>query len=245
MAHGGRITVQSRKGRGTTFTVLLRAQPPLLGNGERSGSIRRLPAQRSPMRAVSSKPSPRPTFPAYWQDRLATSQMKVPSLPRAEMDVAPTSTMTSPSLTAYLKTSWPARTRKSNEASAVRSSVAQPSAEDEQELRRGERARQRAVERPPASTSSTTAVGSPSPFAAHRFRLHARTARLRVERSALRRIATVRTDPIIAARSMRPFQRPGIRAPGPTACQPLADSKIVTREIARNDHPANPGKRSV
>ena len=72
MAHGGRITVQSRKGRGTTFTVLLRAQPPLLGDGERSGSIRRLPAQRSPMRAVSSKPSPRPTFPAYWQDRLAT-----------------------------------------------------------------------------------------------------------------------------------------------------------------------------
>src|SRR4051812_32121643 len=77
MAHGGRITVQSRKGRGTTFTVLLRAQAPLLG-GERSGSIRRLPAQRSLVRAVSSKPTPRPTFPPYWQDRLARSQEKAP-----------------------------------------------------------------------------------------------------------------------------------------------------------------------
>jgi anti-sigma regulatory factor (Ser/Thr protein kinase) len=126
MAHGGRITVQSRKGRGTTFTVLLRAQPPLLDSGERTtGSIRRLPAQRSPMRAVSSKPSPRPTFPPYWQDRLARSQAKVPPPPRAEIDVAPTSTMTSPSpsLTAYLKTSWPARTRKSNDASAGRAAV--------------------------------------------------------------------------------------------------------------------------
>ena len=123
MAHGGRITVQSRKGRGTTFTVLLRTQPPLLGDGERAVRLRRLPPQRSPMRAVSSKPSPRPTFPAYWQDRLARSQVKVPLLPRTEMDVAPTSMMTSPSLTAYLKASWPSRTRKSNDASAVRSSV--------------------------------------------------------------------------------------------------------------------------
>jgi anti-sigma regulatory factor (Ser/Thr protein kinase) len=124
MAHGGRITVQSRKGRGTTFTVLLRAQPPLLGS-ERSSALRRLPAQRSPMRTVSSKPSARPTFPAYWQDRLARSQAKVPLAPRNEMEPAPasTSTMISPSLTAYLKASWPSRTRKSNEASAVRSSV--------------------------------------------------------------------------------------------------------------------------
>ena len=122
MAHGGRITVQSRKGRGTTFTVLLRAQAPLLG-GERSGSIRRLPPQRSLVRPVATKPTARPTFPPYWQDRLARSQAKAPSLPRAPIDVAPTSTMTSPSLTAYLKSSWPSRTRKSNDASPVRSSV--------------------------------------------------------------------------------------------------------------------------
>ena len=63
MAHGGRITVQSRKGRGTTFTVLLRAQPPLLGSGERSGSIRRLPAQRSPMRTVSEQAEPAADLP--------------------------------------------------------------------------------------------------------------------------------------------------------------------------------------
>jgi len=121
MAHGGRVTVQSRKGRGTTFTVLLRAQPPMLG-GERSG-VPRLPAHRSPMRTVSSKASPRPTFPAYWQERLARSQVKTPLLPRNEIAVAPTSTMISPSLTAYLKASTPSRMRKSNEASAMRSSV--------------------------------------------------------------------------------------------------------------------------
>jgi anti-sigma regulatory factor (Ser/Thr protein kinase) len=122
MAHGGRITVQSRKGRGTTFMVLLRAQAPLTGQ-ERSGSIRRLPPQRSPMRTVSTKPSARPTFPPYWQDRLAKSQAKVPSPPRTAIEERPTSTMTSPSLTAYLKASWPARTRKSNDAPALRSSV--------------------------------------------------------------------------------------------------------------------------
>jgi anti-sigma regulatory factor (Ser/Thr protein kinase) len=122
MAHGGRITVQSRKGRGTTFTVLLRAQPPLLA-GERTSALRRLPPQRTPMRTVSAKPSPRPTFPPYWQDRLAKSQEKVPLAPRTEIDVAPTSMMTSPSLTAYLKASWPSRIRKSNDVSTVRSSV--------------------------------------------------------------------------------------------------------------------------
>ena len=124
MAHGGRVTVQSRKGRGTTFTVLLREQQPMsMLGGERNGPGRRLPAQRSPMRTVSTKASPRPTFPAYWQDRLVRSQVKTPLLPRTEIDVAPTSTMTSPSLTAYLKASWPSRMRKSNDDSMVRSSV--------------------------------------------------------------------------------------------------------------------------
>ena len=122
MAHGGRVTVQSRKGRGTTFTVLLRAQPPLFV-AERAASLRRLPAQRSPMRTVSSKTGARATFPAYWQDRLARSQVKVALLPRSESDVRPTSTMISPSLTAYLKASWPSRIRKSSDDPMVRSSV--------------------------------------------------------------------------------------------------------------------------
>jgi anti-sigma regulatory factor (Ser/Thr protein kinase) len=122
MAHGGRVTVQSRKGRGTTFTVVLRPRPPLLGS-QRNGALPRLPAQRSPMRTVSAKASGRAAVPAYWQDRLARSQVKLPLLPRSESAVAPTSTMISPSLTAYLKASWPSRMRKSNEDAAVRSSV--------------------------------------------------------------------------------------------------------------------------
>jgi len=121
MAHGGRVTVQSRKGRGTTFTVLLRAQPPMFAADR--AALRRLPPQRSPMRTVSNKTAARATFPAYWQDRLERSQVKAALLPRNETDVRPTSTMISPSLTAYLKASWPSSTRKSNEGSAVRSSV--------------------------------------------------------------------------------------------------------------------------
>jgi anti-sigma regulatory factor (Ser/Thr protein kinase) len=127
MAHGGRVIVQSRKGRGTTFTVLLRTQPPVLGAGDpvREPLLPRLPPQRSPMRNVSSRSTKRTLFPAYWQDRLAKSQVKVALAPRNEIDVAPTSTMTSPSLTANLKAKWPSRTRKSKsmDTSAARSST--------------------------------------------------------------------------------------------------------------------------
>jgi|SRR6185436_11322175 len=119
MAHGGRVTVQSRKGRGTTFTVLLRTQAPLLG-GERNG-VPRLPAQRSPMRTVSSKAGARATFPAYWQDRLARVQTKTGQAARNATGVAPSSTMVSPPLTAYLKSSWPPRMRKATDPSVVRS----------------------------------------------------------------------------------------------------------------------------
>jgi anti-sigma regulatory factor (Ser/Thr protein kinase) len=120
LAHGGRVTVQSRKGRGTTFTVVLRTQPPLLA-GEKQ-FVDRLPPQRSPMRTVSHKAA-RGAIPAYWQDRLARSQLKVALLPRNESEAAPISTMMSPSLTANLKAKWPSRTRKSNEVSVVRSAV--------------------------------------------------------------------------------------------------------------------------
>lgn len=121
LAHGGRVAVHSRKGRGTTFTVTLRAQPPLLG-AEKS-IIPRLPPQRSPVRTVSANATARGAIPAYWQERLARSQVKVALLPRSEIDVAPISTMISPSLTANLKAKWPSRTRKSNDVSAVRSSI--------------------------------------------------------------------------------------------------------------------------
>ena len=122
LAHGGRVTVHSRKGRGTTFTVVLRTQPPLLGAEKQI--VERLPPQRSPMRTLSQKAA-RGAIPAYWQDRLARSQV----LPRSErserneIDVTPISTITSPSLTANLKAKWPTRTRKANEVSVVRSAV--------------------------------------------------------------------------------------------------------------------------
>jgi anti-sigma regulatory factor (Ser/Thr protein kinase) len=123
LAHGGRVTVQSRKGRGTTFTVLLRTQPPGLGRLH-DPIVPRLPPQRSPMRAVAAKPAAsRGPIPTYWQERLAKSQVKVALLPRSDRDVVPTSTMISPSLTANLKSKWPSRTRKSNIPSAVRASV--------------------------------------------------------------------------------------------------------------------------
>jgi len=122
LAHGGRVTVQSRKGRGTTFTVLLRTRPPILG-AFLNRVEPRLPPQRRPLRAVSTKPASREPIPAYWQERLAKSQTKVALLARREIDVAPSSTMISPSLTLNLKSKWPSRTRKSNDASVVRASV--------------------------------------------------------------------------------------------------------------------------
>jgi two-component sensor histidine kinase len=124
-AHGGRVSVQSRRGRGTTFTVVLRTQPPLLGgvDGDVTGP-ERLPPQRSPMRTVSNKAASRAAVPAYWQERLATSQMKVASLSRRGSAMAPlTSTLIAPPLTANLKAKWPARARKSDDETAPRSSL--------------------------------------------------------------------------------------------------------------------------
>ncbi len=110
-AHGGRVTVHSRRGRGTTFTVLLRTQPPVPASEGHAALTRpRLPPLRSPMRTVSSKEAARGAIPAYWQERLARSLL-----------VAPTSKLVSPSLTANLKAKWPARARKSSAEPALRS----------------------------------------------------------------------------------------------------------------------------
>ena len=122
LAHGGRVTVQSRKSRGTTFTVLLRTQPPLRAAGP-DPDLGRVPPQRSPLRADGNKPAARQPIPAYWQQRLARSQVKEPLPLRNGIEVAPDSTMMSPSLTADLKSKWSSRTRKSNEESVVRSPV--------------------------------------------------------------------------------------------------------------------------
>src|SRR5436190_4473080 len=67
LAHGGRVTVQSRKGRGTTFTVLLRTQPPLR-DGRPLPELSRVAPQRSPLRAEANKPAARQPIPAYWQE---------------------------------------------------------------------------------------------------------------------------------------------------------------------------------
>jgi len=123
LAHGGRVTLQSRRGRGSTFAVLLRTQPVLGSHRNAQAMMPRLPPQRSSVRTVSSKAAMRGPIPAYWQERLARSQEKVPLLARNEIVVAPSSAMTSPSLTAILKSKWPSRTRKSNDASAARSSM--------------------------------------------------------------------------------------------------------------------------
>jgi anti-sigma regulatory factor (Ser/Thr protein kinase) len=129
-AHGGHVSVQSRRGRGTTFTVLLPTRPPLF-EGVSSDLIarERLPPQRSSMRTVSSKAASRGAVPAYWQERLVKSQMKVASVPRRAAAMTPlTSTLIAPPLTANLKAKWPARARKSNDETAPRSSLSRSGA---------------------------------------------------------------------------------------------------------------------
>ena len=64
LAHGGRVTVRSRKGHGSTFTVLLRAQPPLVRAPPPAQVLPRLPPQRSPVRSVSNEPASRGPLPS-------------------------------------------------------------------------------------------------------------------------------------------------------------------------------------
>ena len=108
-AHGGWVTLESRKGRGSTFTVFLRTQRPHAG-GRRGW--------RSPA------PDPRPPpgcGGAIGRSGSVRSQRKTPLLAR-RVTVEPVvegSTMTSPSLTGSLNARVPSKTRKSIEELAL------------------------------------------------------------------------------------------------------------------------------
>ncbi len=104
-AHGGWVSLESRKGHGATFTVFLRA--------------------RRPTANVGGWPIGAPTAGVglrrrYWHDRVVRSHTKVPFSARNVTDEAtPISTTMSPSLTGTLKSTRPSKTRKSIEALVV------------------------------------------------------------------------------------------------------------------------------
>jgi signal transduction histidine kinase len=107
-AHGGWVTLDSRKGRGATFTVFLRGQRQATALGRLGGM------------AVASAHPPDGASTRYWQVRAVKSHRKVPLLARNVTDEpVPTSTTISPSLTGTLKPSRPSKTRKSIEGLAV------------------------------------------------------------------------------------------------------------------------------
>ncbi len=98
-AHGGWVTLESRKGRGSNFTVFLRTQRSLTDAGGSS--------MGAGLRG------------SYWQAREARSHRKTPLLARRVTDDAAGSTMTSPSLTGSLNANVPSKTRKSMEVLAL------------------------------------------------------------------------------------------------------------------------------
>lgn len=91
-AHGGWVTLESRKGRGSTFTVFLRTQRPLTDARIDAG-----PAMGVRLRGTS------------WQEREARSHKKTPLLARRAPHAA---TMASPSLTSGMNPNLPPRTRR-------------------------------------------------------------------------------------------------------------------------------------
>jgi signal transduction histidine kinase len=105
-AHGGWVTLESRKGRGATFTVFLRDQAQAATSGALAVAGGRAPGNGLPSR--------------YWQERALKSHRKVPLLARNVTDEpVPSSTMMSPSLTGSLKASRPSKTRKSIDVLSV------------------------------------------------------------------------------------------------------------------------------
>ena len=106
-AHGGWVTLESRKGRGSTFTVFLRTQRPLTDLG---GTAMGLGLRGT-----------------YWQEKVPRSHRKPPLLARRVTEDPAGSASTSPSLTGSLNahlpsnapSNLPSKTRKSIEVLAL------------------------------------------------------------------------------------------------------------------------------
>jgi signal transduction histidine kinase len=98
-AHGGWVTLESRKGRGSTFTVFLRTQRPVTDAG---GLAMGVGLQET-----------------CWQAKAARSRKKAPLLARRVTDDPRASTMTSPALTGSLDATLPPKPRKSIEVLAL------------------------------------------------------------------------------------------------------------------------------
>jgi signal transduction histidine kinase len=94
-AHGGWVTLESRKGRGSTFTVFLRTQRSSTDAGTDAG-----PALGVRVRG------------ANWQAREARSHKKTPLLARRVIDDPVRSTMSSPSLGGGLSANLPSKPRR-------------------------------------------------------------------------------------------------------------------------------------
>src|SRR5450631_3270733 len=86
-AHGGWVTLEGRKGRGSTFTVFLRTQRPLTDAGGLAMGVG--------LRG------------AYWQAREARAPKKAPLPARRALDAPTGSTMTAPSLPGSLHAHLP------------------------------------------------------------------------------------------------------------------------------------------
>jgi len=104
-AHGGWVTLESRKGHGSTFTVFLRARRPTATVGGRPPGL--------PAAAVGLRRR-------YWHDRAVRSHAKVPLLARnVTDDPVPFSTTMLPSVTGTLKPTKPSKIRRSIDVSPV------------------------------------------------------------------------------------------------------------------------------